>query len=335
VKRWMMMALGLAFSAFFVWLGFRDLKINELIDIIRTIDAGWLILAALVYQLAAYIITWRWYFLLHPVKDVHAHSLFPIVMIGYMGNNIYPARIGEFIRAYLLKKDEQIPYAPSLATIIVERIFDGLVMLSFVFTALLFVEFDNDVIRNVIVGTAPLFFGALLVFSFLAVRPLLARRIYTSVITAVLPQGVQEKVLHLADHFMTGLETLRTPRLLLFTWVSSLASWIVEASTYWLVLRAFDFEVSFFVLMLVMGLANLTTILPSTPGYFGTFHGVVVIILEAFGVNGELAGAYAIVMHLVLWLPVTLFGAFFLIHRGMGWRDLEKATQQVEREAVA
>ena len=335
MKRWMMMALGLAFSAFFVWLGFRDLKINELIDIIRTIDAGWLILAAVVYQLAAYIITWRWYFLLHPVKDVHAHSLFPIVMIGYMGNNIYPARIGEFIRAYLLKKDEQIPYAPSLATIIVERIFDGLVMLSFVFTALLFVEFDNEVIRNVIVGTAPLFFGALLVFSFLAVRPLLARRIYTSVITALLPQGIQEKVLHLADHFMSGLETLRTPRLLLFTWVSSLASWIVEASTYWIVLRAFDFEVSFFVLMLVMGLANLTTILPSTPGYFGTFHGVVVIILEAFGVNGELAGAYAIVMHLVLWLPVTLFGAFFLIQRGMGWRDLEKATQQVEREAVA
>lgn len=334
MKRWLMMALGLIFSAFFVWLGFKDLKIRELFDIIRTLDAVWLIVAAVVYQIAAYVITWRWYFLLRPVKDVHANVLFPIVMIGYMGNNIYPARIGELIRAYLLKKDEQVPYAPSLATIIVERIFDGLVMLTFVFTALLFVEFDNPVIRNVIVGTAPLFFGGLLLFSFLAVRQTLARRLYTSLIRAVLPQALEEKVLHIADHFMSGLETLRTPRLLLLTWVCSIASWTVEASTYWIVLRAFDFEVSFWVLMLLMGLANLTTVLPSTPGYFGTFHGVVVIILTTFGVAGELAGAYAIVMHLVLWLPVTVLGACFLVYRGMGWRDLEQATHQVEK-AVA
>ncbi|HLA42791.1 MAG TPA: lysylphosphatidylglycerol synthase transmembrane domain-containing protein, partial [Aggregatilineales bacterium] len=106
----------------------------------------------------------------------------------------------------------------------------------------------------------------------------------------------------------------------------SIVSWTVEASTYWIVLHAFDFRVSFWVLMLVLGLANLTTILPSTPGYVGTFHAAVVLTLEAFDVNGESAGAYAIVMHMVLWLPITLAGAVLLWKQGMNWRDLGRAS---------
>jgi hypothetical protein len=87
--------------------------------------------------------------------------------------------------------------------------------------------------------------------------------------------------------------------------------------------------------MLVMGIANLTTVLPSTPGYVGTFHGAVVLTLVAFDVPREVAGPYAIVMHMVLWLPITLTGGLLLWRQGMSWRDLGQASSFAESEAAA
>jgi len=334
VRRWIMFALGIVVSAIFAWIGFRGLDFAALFEIIGNIAWGWLPVAVVVYFVAVYILTWRWGYLLEPIKPVHANTLYPIVLIGYMGNNIYPARIGEFIRAYVLKRNEQIEYAPSLAIILVERIFDGLVMLTFILVALLFVDFEEPVLNDLITFTTPLFFGALIIFTGFALRPELARRVYTTIIQTVLPQGLQPKILEIAERFMGGLVALRDARLLALTWGSSFASWTVEASTYWIVLQAFDFTVSFWVLMLVMGLANLTTILPSTPGYVGTFHGVMVLTLEAFSVDGENAGAYAIVMHMVLWLPITIAGAVMLGRQGLGWRDLNTAAEIEEQVAT-
>lgn len=336
MQRWLTFALGLGISAFFVWLGLRQLDRALLLDTIQSIQIGWLLAAAAVYFVATYILAWRWYFLLRPVKEIPPNRLFPIVIIGYMGNNIYPARIGELVRAYILKRNEKIDYAPSLATIVIERIFDGLVLLTFILTALLFVDFDEPALRTIIYLAIPLFFGGLALFSALALRPERAKRVYTSIITTVIPsEKLQERILPLADHFIKGLETLRTPRLLLLTWFSSLASWSIEASIYWIVLRAFDFEVTFWVLMLCMGFANLTTIIPSAPGYVGSFHLAVGLTLTAFGINKEDAGAYAIIMHLVLWLPVTLVGFIFLARQGLKWADLGKASHIIESEAAA
>lgn len=335
MRRWATLALGILVSVFFAWLGFRGLNFDELLETLGHIDLIWLPVAALVYFVGAYLITWRWYYLIQPLKDVHPNRLYPIVVIGYMGNNIYPARIGEFIRAFFLKRNEGIQYAPSLATILVERIFDGLVMLTFIFTALLFVEFDDPILGKMFRWLTPIFFGALIVFFAFALKPDWAERFYTRVITTLLPERFQAKALELVGHFMQGLVALRNPRLLASIWFFSLISWAVEASTYWIVLHAFDFEVSFWVLFLVMGLANLTTILPSTPGYVGTFHGVVVLILTAFNVDKTDAGAYAIVMHMVLWLPITITGFGLLWQQGMTWRGLDQATHNVQQEASA
>ena len=89
-----------------------------------------------VYFLAVLVRTWRWDYLLRPLKRIPVRRLFPVVVIGYMGNNIFPFRIGELLRAYVLKRNEEVSISSSLATIVVERIFDGLTMLLFVFVAL-------------------------------------------------------------------------------------------------------------------------------------------------------------------------------------------------------
>lgn len=329
MRRWLLVVLGLIFSGFFLYLGFRGLDPLRLWEAIRTIEVGWLLPATAVYFLAAYIITWRWYYLLRPVRDVHPHRLFPLVIIGYTGNNIYPFRIGEVIRAYLLNRQTGANIPATLTTILVERVFDGITMLAFVFAALLFVEFDAPGIRAGIMILTAAFVVALLAFFALALRPALTRRLAVALIDRLFPARLAEPMLALADNLLSGLETLRSPRDLLLTFLASLLSWTVEASTYWIVLHAFPFRASFFVVLLMVGLGNLATILPTTPGYIGTFHGIVALVLVAFGVEQAGAAAYAVVMHAVIWLPVTVAGVITLLRLGLGWQDFARARQAV------
>jgi uncharacterized protein (TIRG00374 family) len=333
MRRWLFVALGLIVSAFFLVLGFQGLNLSQLWASLRTIHPVWLLVAAVVYFGAAYIITWRWYYLLRPVQDISPNRLFPLVIIGYMGNNIYPFRIGEVVRAYILNRREGTNIPATLTTILVERVFDGLTMLAFVFTALLFVEFEEPIIEQGVLILAILFGLTLAIFFVLALRPALTRRLYTALIGRLAPAPIRERLVTLADHVMAGLETLRSPTDLALTFAASLLSWVVEASTYWIVLHAFPFRVSFFVVLLMVGLGNLATILPTTPGYVGTFHGIVALVLRAFAVPQGEAAAYAVVMHMVIWAPVTAVGFIYLLHMGLSLRDFARAEQVVSAAA--
>jgi hypothetical protein len=159
--------------------------------------------------------------------------------------------------------------------------------------------------------------------------------LYTFLITKFLPAKVQAPLLRIADHFMGGLESLRSPRDLLMTFVTSVFIWLTETTKYWFVMHAFNFEVSFFALMLMTGVVNLATTLPSTPGYVGTFHGPGILVLERFGVRPDVASGYTIVLHAALWLPITLLGFFYLAKQGLSWRAFSEAEKVVGAERQA
>lgn len=130
--------IGLGISAFFLWYAMRGLNLSEAWHEMRSANYIWLIPSVAVYFVGVWVRTWRWDYMLRPVKHIPVGRLFPVVVIGYMGNNIYPFRAGELLRSYVLKRREQVEMSASLATVIVERVFDGLVMLMFVFVALPF-----------------------------------------------------------------------------------------------------------------------------------------------------------------------------------------------------
>src|SRR5260221_5309895 len=312
MRRWLFLAVSIAVSVFFLYIGLQGMNLAEVWNQITHANFWWLIPGVLVYFLAVWGRPWRWHYLLRPLKEVPLRKLFPIVVIGYMGNNVYPFRAGEVIRAYVLRRNEGVKITASLATIVVERIFDGLVMLIFVFVALPFANFQQDWLRNTIIAGTGLFFGALAVFLFMAVRSELARRVYHVLILRLIPVRFQDRILKTADHFMEGLESLRSARDLLMTLVSSTFIWLTETTKYWFVMHAFDFHVSFFVLMLMTAVVNLATTLPGAPGYVGTFDGPGIKVLEAFNVNHEVAAGYTLVLHAALWLPITLPGFFYL-----------------------
>jgi hypothetical protein len=157
--------------------------------------------------------------------------------------------------------------------------------------------------------------------------------IYNWIIDRLLPARVQEPVRGFADRFLEGLYFLRSGRDVGMIFVTSLVVWLAETGKYWFVMHAFDFEVSFFVLMLMNGVVNLFTTIPSAPGYVGTFDTPGIRVLEAFGVDSEIAGAYTLVLHAALWLPITLLGFFYMWRESLTWRDLGEASRVLRESA--
>ena len=107
---------------------------------------------------------------------------------------------------------------------------------------------------------------------------------------------------------------------------TSVVIWLLETTKYWLVMHAFPFHVSFFALMLMNGIVNLATTLPSAPGYVGTFDAPGIALLTAYGVPGAIAAGYTLVLHVALWVPITLLGAYYFTREGLKWGEKIEAT---------
>ncbi|MGH2537285.1 MAG: lysylphosphatidylglycerol synthase transmembrane domain-containing protein [Candidatus Promineifilaceae bacterium] len=333
MKRWIFW-LGVLISAIFVWLALRGLRLEAVWASMRAAEYGWLVPSVGVYFLAVWARTWRWHYMLRPLKWVPTGRLFPVVVIGYMGNNVYPLRAGEVLRSFVLRGREGVGMGASLATVVVERVFDGLVMLAFVFAALPLAPLPSGPIRSAVASASLVFFAALVFFIGLAAVPAQALRLAEAIIGRLLPARARRPALELAGRFLTGLESLRSFRNVLAIFATSVLIWLLETVKYWFVMQAFDFSLSFFALMLMNGVVNLATTLPSAPGYIGTFDAPGIAVLTLYGVEPELATAYTLVLHAALWLPITLLGVVYLLQARMGWADFRRATE-AGREGAA
>jgi glycosyltransferase 2 family protein len=134
-----------------------------------------------------------------------------------------------------------------------------------------------------------------------------------------LPVRLRERTRELTMRFLSGLESLRSPQEALMIFLTTVVIWLLETSKYWFVMHAFDLNVSFFALMLMNGIVNLATTLPSAPGYVGTFDAPGIAVLTAYGVPGEIAAGYTLVLHGALWFPITLLGAYYYFRQPLRW----------------
>ncbi len=253
-----------------------------------------------------------------------------------MGNNIFPARAGELLRSIVLKHRYDISISASLASIIVERIIDGVVMLGFIFFNLTELNKLTDSsgfvgsIRALALWGSVAFIGALLFFLLAAKFPHKTET-FIRWVAKIFPQKWHEKILNIGLRFITGIEALNSWKSLSIVLGTSVVIWLLETSVYWVVMRAFPMQVSFFGLMLMNGILNLSTTLPSAPGYIGTFDAPGIALMSAYGIDKSLAAGYTLVLHAALWLPVTLLGAYFFAREGLNWsKELETARAEKE-----
>lgn len=294
----------------------------------------WFILPALVaYFAGVYLRAVRWHFLLRPVKAISSRRLFPVVVIGYMANDVLPARLGEVVRAYVLGEQEGTSTSTTLATIVVERLFDGLAMLIFVGAIALLVPLDAN-IERIFRLAAALFLGALVVL--FAVGSSRARAVaLLATIERRLPASLEGKVARLGDRFLSGLDSLQSPRLSAAILVFSLGAWLCEATMYALIARGFGLGLGFPAFMLTTAVANLMAMVPAAPGYVGTFELGAVASLRLFGAAGSVAFGYVLVLHLTLLVPVSLLGFYYLWRANLSLGTLGRGAAISPAEEVA
>ncbi len=331
--------LGIAISAVFLFLAVRQVGDFGVVGTaLRDANYLYVIPALGVYFFGVWLRAARWHYLLRPLRPVPASRLFPVVVIGYMANDVLPARLGELVRAYVLGEREDVSKTATLATIAVERTFDGVAMLIFVggVVALAGVALDAAVLR--IFQVAVVVFAVALV-GFFAVASSRERALrLIGLALRVLPERARTPAGSLAERFLAGLSVMQSPALLGATLALSLGAWLAEATMYWLIGLGFGFTLGPAAYLLTTAVANLAGMVPSSPGYVGTFDLAAQASLGLFGLAASRAFGYVIVLHLALWAPVTLLGFVYLWRygfslRSLGAGQLSRQADQLNRQA--
>ena len=317
--------VGMGFSAVFLFLAFRGLQPDQFLSSLSDISIAPLLLAIIVYFVAVVFIALRWQFLLRAIKPVALSALAQLVLIGYMGNNLYPLRAGDGLRIILLGRNHAVPLVRSTTIVIVERLFDGCVLLAFVLFSLLFIDVHSPEVEAIARFAAPVFTLAMFIAFVLAAKPNSLRRVVRLAVN-IMPGRPGKALAAFNEDVIAGLEGLRSPIHLLGAIASSFMTWGAEAGTYWLVMFAFGLELPYAVALLLVGAVNLAGLIPASPGQVGVNEFVVIAILTAIGVPAPTATAYAVVAHLTHWAPVTLAGFVLLLRQGMGWSDIRGAS---------
>lgn len=340
IKRWHVW-LGLIISAFFLWLAFRKVDFSLVWEQLKTANLTYVALGIGAYFIALFVRTWRWKVLLLPMKSISVIKLFPVLSAGYMANNIYPARAGDLLRTVLLRKKEDVPISASLATIIVEHLFDGIAILALVLLNL--GQLTNFAPNSQWIGIIEksafwvgLIFGLiLLVFIGIVLLPEKMRGFSNWVINHLIPTKFRSTLSGIVDKFTDGLRVLRSPFQSLLVMFQSVLIWVVETGLYWGVMKAMGLDLNFQSLLMIVGIVNLVLLVPAAPGGLGTFDAATKSMMELFGVNPENALSYALLLRVALWLPVTLVGAFFFVKEGFGLTtDLKSIQEEYKHEEV-
>jgi glycosyltransferase 2 family protein len=267
----------------------------------------------------------RWHFLLRSIKPIPSRTLFPPVVIGYMANDILPARMGEIVRAYVLGQQENVSKAATLVTIVVERVFDGLTMLTFLVAGSFVLNLADAELNARLRLVGALFIAAIVALALFAGMPHRVERTADFFIQRIPSESLRARATSLTRSLLDGLGALRSPADSFAVYALSILAWLFETGMYLLVALGFNIVLPFPVFLVACAFANLVTIAPSTPGYVGVFDAPVIYVLTNFGVEPNLATSYTLILHAALILPVTLLGFFYVWRAGLSLTQMTRA----------
>ncbi len=333
---------GVGASVLFLGILVYQVDFVEIQRSLRQANYLYVMPAIALYFIAVYFRAARWRYLLSPIASFPVGRLYPVVVIGYLANNLLPARLGELVRAYYLSQREHCSASTALATVMVERVYDGLTLLLFVVATapLLLMLGQFHGYGNLSGGTASLLAAGVvgIFLTALLVLTLLARSSADGAMTGwflrLVPTAqARHKIRDLVHAFIQGLGILNSPGKHLVLLLFSIPIWLLEGSMYFLVGFSFGLDELFpsvwvFILaaLLLTATSNLVTALPAAMGGIGPFELVAQVTLVAMGGDPSVAGAYAAFRHLVaLWLPVNLVGLALLWTQNISLKQLTSA----------
>ena len=326
--------VGIAISAAAIWWAVRGVEWGLVWPALRGANWG---LLAVVFALAPVVNIGvravRWRILLSPVARLPVSSCASATAIGLMANNVLPARIGEFVRAYALAKHEPVATGTAFGSLFVERLFDGFALAGILYALRWVIDLPPWADTTAVVAFW-IFVGFLAFQVLLVVWPRaviggaqwIRRRLFGGRFEEVIEGALAT--------FVDGFRLLKRPGLVAVSVALAFAQWTLIGLTFLIGMGAFGLasEVGWEGAMFTNSITALGVAVPSSPGFVGTFQALVVKSLEVFEIDRTVAFTYSLGFHAVNYAAVTLVGFFCFFREGFSWKELERSEEELERE---
>lgn len=329
--------VGLIFSIVFIFLAFRKVNYQEMLVTLKTAKYLWLIPAIMFMFLSHWLRAVRWRYFMEPIKTVKLGPLFSAVMIGYAANNIFPLRIGEFLRAYAVGKSQQISKSSAFATVIVERLIDVLSLL-IILAGTILISPLPQIIRK----SGYIIFAATIAVILLMVFLMEKTEGTINLLILFLPSKISNFVQKIVRSFLQGFMVFKNTQHYLIIIILSILVWLLYAATVYVSFYAFDFQTNFnlnvissFVVLVTISIGIM---IPSSPGFVGTYHWFAILGLAFCGVTKSEASGYALISHAMNVLPITFVGLIFFwkenLHLSEAVIEKEKIEHEIEEAQI-
>ncbi|HET9345804.1 MAG TPA: lysylphosphatidylglycerol synthase transmembrane domain-containing protein [Candidatus Limnocylindrales bacterium] len=304
--------LGIAISLIAGWILLRSVDVGAALQVLGEADPRWigLMVVTCLIDVGARAARWRW--LLRPIKVVRYPRMLAYTLVGYLANNVLPARLGELVRSHAAGEGEGISRTTVLGTVVVERIVDTVIVVGLAALAVVTLSVRGVMTSAVLLGAA---FVALLVIG-LAVAMALHRLPGADRVARFVERW--PRAVDLARRLREGLAVIGRPSTLLGAIAFSAIAWAASITTFLAAGQAIGVELTLAQGALLTSGVALATIVPSGPGYLGTFELTAVGIATTFGVDRDAAFAMALLAHAMILAVTTVGGAISALRLGIG-----------------
>lgn len=322
-RRWAIVG-GSAAAVIFMVLSVRYVDWS---DLARAMTSArllpWIPLAVLAYGAGVLLRGWRLRILVSHETRVSLWTACNVVAIGYATNNVLPGRLGELARSHALTRQTSMGFAEAFTVTVLERVLDGLVMLLLFTLAAGMASadfFESSLVSRIVSGLAIALFAS---FTLIIAVATLTPHNFTRAVAGSLGRirrSWHDPAYILCLHVTNGVAYLRRPLGAVRVFLLSVATWLVEALMFLSILVALDLPARFSLSLLAMTVTNLGIAIPSTPGYFGSWHFFCGETLRLSGIDETVAFSYAVLTHLTFYIPITLWGLAVVLAYGLGLR---------------
>jgi uncharacterized protein (TIRG00374 family) len=313
--------LGFLLSGAFLYLALRGINPALTWQQLRSVNPALLGVAILIVSSSNLVRTLRWKVLLGYSTPISFRHLFSSMMIGYMANNVLPARMGELVRIYLLERRAGVSKIMSAATIVLERIIDALVLLTIVVVISAFLPL-TDLLRKSGMIAAVTFATAGIVLLLLAFKGRSAAR-QTGRIVGVVSETLGHRARQIVENFAEGLAVLRSIRQALLVLLLTIAIWALEALAVSAVIVALNLSLPWIAALFLLVVLSLSFVLPAAPGGVGTYEFFVVAAMVPFGLGSSRAVGLALVLHAIMYITSGIPGLACLWSESLSLRELK------------
>ncbi len=313
----------LAVSLVCVYILGRHFNFADLFNAIKSMNPAWFVPAVMMYLASIAFRSLRWQVMISSIKPIPLSRLFKYVTLGFMTNNLLPARLGEVVRAYVTGKGEDASRSAMFASIVLERIFDGLTIVLLLVATLAVTGLKYSKLIHV-AWVSSLIFGAGFAFLLALTYKKDSALSFAAKMIFFLPKPLRDRILLVLKRFVLGLALLHEPAKFAKVMALSLFVWGCELSLYYIFELALpNIRVTFDVLIFALVFVNLSSMVPALPANALVFQVACSQALVSFGqVEESTALLYSVILHATQIFPVIILGWVFMAMLRLSWKEL-------------